>query len=346
MRDMRAKKYNQEHAKEAAEFQKSTGIDPTNIAGVKKWQSAHSLAIDGKIGPATLAAAQREGGPQEGAGDADAANESKAAEHPGQAAGKHGSKQPKGPEKAEHISFTEEDAGAVTLDGGAPDMDATEIVDESDTSHNRHEDEEEKRHRIAGKDVGEIAEFITSTLDSMKVPYIGKTALIAKLVLCNSVREIYEVLKAEVTPECVTEVMGKLAKFYFLPEAAEYLESGSTYLGGVSVGLTYANLSMEYILGRANELGERKGQLNRYAAAWAFRFFDESYTPDMLSPLDEQMELMNVCSRLGVEDADKTLAQLGERVESIRESAIKHYGDVRTARENIALELLKQSGAK
>jgi hypothetical protein len=37
MREMRAKKYNQEHAKEAAEFQKVTGVDPMNIAAVKKW---------------------------------------------------------------------------------------------------------------------------------------------------------------------------------------------------------------------------------------------------------------------------------------------------------------------
>ena len=36
LRNKRARAYNSQHAKEAAEFQKLTGIDPLNIAAVKK----------------------------------------------------------------------------------------------------------------------------------------------------------------------------------------------------------------------------------------------------------------------------------------------------------------------
>jgi hypothetical protein len=124
----------------------------------------------------------------------------------------------------------------------------------------------------------------------------------------------------------------------------EFCESAAPYLGGVSAGLAYASLSMEYIIGRANEKGRQKAQLNKYAGAWARRFFDDSYLAENLPPIDEQMELMNTCARLGVDDAVKTLEQLGASVKAVRQAAIKHYGDLGTARENLALELLKQAG--
>src|SRR5262249_55412179 len=126
----------------------------------------------------------------------------------------------------------------------------------------------------------------------------------------------------------------------------EFAETAVPYLGGVSVGLKYASLSMEYIIGRANEKGRQSAQLHRYATAWAFRFFNDGYSPQMLAPLDEQMALMNTCSRLGVEDAVKTLEDLGSQAKATRQAAINHYGGEPTARENLVLELLKQAGAK
>ncbi len=242
----------------------------------------------------------------------------------------------------ERVSFGDNEAD--TVEGAAPvtaDVDAGAIVAGGDTSHNRHGEEETK---VEGHDVKEVAEFVIATLDSMKVPHIAHAALAAKLAMCHDLRGVYEVLKGEVTPEFLVELAAKLAKRYAWHQIVEWCEVAGPVLGGVQAGLAYASLSMEYIIGRANEKGRQKAQLNKYAAAWARRFFDDGYAPESLPALDEQMELMNVCAKLGVEDAIKTLEKLGPGAANVRRSAIKHYGSMATARENLALELLKQAG--
>jgi hypothetical protein len=167
-----------------------------------------------------------------------------------------------------------------------------------------------------------------------------------KLMHAKNAQDVYKTLRDEITPSAVLEVAEKAGKRFGWKAIEEGAGKAVPFAAGAEVGLEFAVLSMKCIIGPANMEGRQEAQLNRYASAWAFRFFDDGYAPEMLGEIDEQTQLMNTCSRLGIEDAIKTLAKLGDQADATRKAAIKHYGGVPTARENLALELLKHAGAK
>jgi hypothetical protein len=362
-----ATRWNSQHPDLVAEFNKLTGGKCSggnagiSVRAVRIWQMEHGLRkIDGKIGRDTLQAARAGAAPEDKQEEgADAQPEKNAAteggaDHSNDGAPGHG---PKGAEKAhaktkpktETISFADDEVAGdmeqAALKEVPPeaDVDAAKVVSEGDTDHNRKGKEE---RGIEGEDVEEVADFIVETLDAMGVQHAGKAKFVAKFMHVHSAQDVLKALKEEITPEAVIEVAGKLAKRFGWHAAAEIAEKVAPAVAGASVGLEFAVLSMKYIIGPANEEGRRSAQLNRYAAAWAFRFLDDGYAPQMVAELDEQMQLMNTCTRLGIQDAIKSLAKLGPGAAGMRKQLISHYGGADVARENLVLELLKQAGVK
>src|SRR5690349_13701756 len=57
--DRAAAAFNRAHPENIAEFKRLTGSG-ADVAEIREWQRAHGLKADGKVGPATLAAARRE----------------------------------------------------------------------------------------------------------------------------------------------------------------------------------------------------------------------------------------------------------------------------------------------
>jgi hypothetical protein len=333
-----ANAFNESHPDLVAEFLKLTGVQRT-FQSVKAWQLSHGLKADGKIGPDTVQAARSESGSPDGAGAQGTESATAGADS---SSGKHPIKP-----TAERMTFSDEEAGSIDLDAGGVqaadaggDVDAASVVGGGDTSSNRHEKE-----GIEGEDVEEVASFILETLDAAGVKHVGKAEFVRKLAHVRSAHDVYQVLKSEITPEAFVEVCGKIAKHYAWKGVEELAESIGPAVAGASVGLEFAQLSMKLIIGPANEEGRQRGQLNRYAAAWAFRFLDDGYAPAMLAEVDEQTSLMNTCTRLGIEDAIKTLEKLGAGAPDMRRRLISHYGSPSVARENLVLELLKQAGA-
>ena len=279
MRELLAKKYNQDHAAESAEFQKLTGVDPMNIAAVKKWQAVHNVTIDGKIGPATVQAAKGDKGDK---GDK------------GASAGAPQADVSCSEEEAnEDVDAKPESALGDALDGGKGGL-----------KPNKHEGDLNEGDGLAADGVGKIAEDMADDHMEEGAAKTATGAVAARLLLVPRIvgllrqhqyKEAVGVLKDSIGKEEWVEIaklVTEKAAGGELPEVAARWFAGAA---GAAAGLDALLLGLEWYklgldaLDEARERGEKDSINSIFSWAYADTVLNGSHSnPGAISP--EQIE--------------------------------------------------------
>jgi hypothetical protein len=340
-----ARRWNEQHADLAAQFQALTGIDPNDFRAVRGWQLAHGLRGDGKIGPKTIEAAK------DGAGDDAKAEKSGAA--PVNAAGGGDGKTATDEKRADHgagggpksdISFTDAEAGAVEDQAQAGEL-AEDAVAGGETGGEEHraKGDGEKVAEEGSKLVQEGAEKTAEDIGGKGAGVATKALLLPRLV---------ELLRAHQWKEAVKFVVGavgyeeraELVKMAAEQLAGELSETAITWLeravlAGAVVDVLVVGWEWTYggikAVQEAHEEGDRDSRIGIYAYAWADCVLKGQH--DGAGAVDEEERR---AMELGVQDGLATRAQSPELAELL----IAQYGGEGNARRALEDALYKRAG--
>jgi hypothetical protein len=365
-----ARVYNRQHPDKAAEFSKLTGIDPANFRAVRAWQLAHGQRGDGRIGSATLKAAQAEKEPaekqQESGGDGGTGSEGNpsATKEVGQEGG-----QPK------HASNTVAKRGhskeAKTITFGQDE--GSTVEGDNDTS--------------VGGEILENPTLMDNILDG--AGHLGKTESDPSETLirtgdaanqvndANKVREVVEGgegkdvpwLKAVMAPAIIdlirqgrySDAAITLAKQFSPSDCFEAILYATEKLG-IEVGRPALKWLVEYgaeadvifalgdwtyeglnLIAEAHEKGDAKSRIRMYARAFADGFLNGNKADGGRAgaATAEQKEAVE----FGIRDGSRTVGSYGAAAPAIAKELLRRFGgDDGRVKHAIMDGLMKRAG--
>jgi hypothetical protein len=292
-----------------------TGIDPTDSSRLFVWQIAHGIEATGKLGDKDLEAAR---------------NSPRAAMAPSAAAATAPAAAPPIPDETSAPAHVPETAD--------------ELIADSDTSHNRHGGEEGATEEVTDA----VFDALCLALEKVGLKHAVVAGVAGKVLALASQRKwsaVRETLTNYLTsPTTVVEVLKFLGEKLGEETLVRFAEGINPAALVLEIAAVHIKLGFG-VIEQAHRKGDHDAQLRQYAWAWANQFMRNDYQPTFFATIDEQMELMNTCLRLGVKDANSTRGALEyEMYLLIRDHLIRHYEGNDQAIHSINDALLKQAG--
>jgi hypothetical protein len=301
--------YNRAHRERVAAFNRLTGCgegDSVELARVLEWQRAHGLDADGKVGPATLAAARQENKESGDCFEGEGVSEGETLENPD-----FEDHLLEGARQEKHETHSEDLKGA------------GETVDHA--------------NEASGLTGGPEVE--SPWLKAAMAPAI------LELLRDGDYAGAVKTLASQFSPSQVLEGLTLACEKLGLHEAVQALEELAPLGAAASAGLEMVLFSYDGLvsIGEAHESGERDARIALYAAAFADCFlFGEGAEDSSGAVGEEQREAVE----RGRKDGAATAARSGELAPVIGKALLKKYGSERNARQAIVDELLRRAGMK
>ena len=234
---------------------------------------------------------------------------------------------------------------AETAEAHVPET-ADELIVDSDTSHNRHGGEEAVSEDL--KDA--LFDSLCLALEKAGVEHAVVAGLAGKVLgfaRRGKWSEVRRALSEQLTnPTTVVDVLKFLGKKLAEPALVGLAEHLDLAAAAIDIATVHAKLGLA-VIEKAHREGDHEAQLHQYAWAWANEFMRDDYQPSFFAALDEQMEIMNTCLRLGVQDANSSRGSMEyEMYLLVRDHMEHHYGNEKAAIQAIHNALMKQAGVK
>jgi hypothetical protein len=340
-----AQAFNDKHPDQVEKFNQLTGgVAARGVRAIMSWQKDHGLDGDGKIGPATIQAAEAEGGQED---------------KEGRRAGRRaGATPPAHEKKAEKPQATISAEPAEEEDGLAG-----ELVAGGNTVSQPHrpKEDEGEESKEGGKWAGEGAEKALEGVagEGLKGDAVAKgAAAIARLphvihlVKEKKYKEAAEYIRDVLEFEDYVEVFKLLAEHISIPleEIAEAVpllgkfgkavEIGAGTVDILLVGYEFQKGALE-ALAKAHEEGERDNLIYLYSSAWAHSFLYGAGSYSNPGAIDEKQK--RAVADGGSEGA-ATAGGLGEKAPEIGKKLLEHYGSPENVERALVDVLLKRAG--